>query len=541
MDSTPAKLRIILTGPFRVMSPHGTDVPIRSQKARGLLALLALAPRGLRARVWLQDKLWSDRGRDQAAASLRQALSQIRVELAPYGDVLVATRDMVGLDLAMLELVLDTQTDAEFLEGLDVRDAEFEAWLRAERSVRTPHAPGNAGPFRQPPAMRQPGHVAQVYLVSEAAPAATERLTEDIFLDCLACSLRETLAPVIYRRAPGADVPDAVTVTAQVILSGPDLCALRVSIEQGTGRRVIWTGMRHVPRAGNMPTDHDAVLALVHETTDALADGLLLQKLRTQEPLDAAMMGRFALRKIFMMQPDAMVQADALLARAFDMDPHPNMLAWRIQLRVIQWMERHPTVASLEEIEQLIAQALLLDPNNSMVLAASANARMLVTDDAAGAAQLAQSSLMMNPANPFAWDCMSIGLLVLDRLEEAHQHQRRANVIAARAPIRHFWDMGACLTSVVTGRYDEALRLAQSAAALVPTFRPPLRYLTALHAQMGDHDRALVAARRLVQLEPDFTLDKLHRDPSYPVYSLRKSGLLHSDVMRDLATTPLSP
>lgn len=540
MDGTPAKLRLILSGPFRVVAPHGVDLPIRSQKSRGLLALLALAPRGLRARVWLQDKLWSDRGRDQAAASLRQALSQIRVELAPYGEVLVATRDMVGLDLAAIEMVLDTKTDAEFLEGLDVRDAAFEEWLRAERSARTPHAAGNAGPFRQPSVLRQPGHVAQVYLVSEAAIVATERLTEDIFLDCLACSLRETLAPVIYRRSPGADAPDAVTVTAQVILSGSDQCTLRVSIEQGTGRRVIWTGMRHVPRAGNMPTDHDAVLALVHETTDALADGLLLQRLRTQEPLDAALMGRFALRKIFMMQPDAMVQADGLLARAFDMDPHPNMLAWRIQLRVIQWMERHPTLASVAEIEALIAQALLLDPNNSMVLAASSNARMLVTDDPAAAAQLAQSSLMMNPANPFAWDCMSIGLMSQGRLEEAHQHQKRANLIAARAPIRHFWDMGACLTSVVTGRYDEALRLAQSASALVPTFRPPLRYLTVLHAQMGDHDRAMMSAKRLMQLEPDFTLDKLHRDPNYPVYSLRKSGLLQTDLMRDLATTALS-
>ena len=77
-----------------------------------------------------------------------------------------------------------------------------------------------------------------------------------------------------YERSPSAiivvldkakkrtDVPDAVTVTAQVILSGPDLCTLRISIEQGTGRRVIWTGTYlHQPPASLPNGQRGAVLA----------------------------------------------------------------------------------------------------------------------------------------------------------------------------------------------------------------------------------------------------------------------------------------
>src|SRR5690242_9648072 len=63
---------------------HDTDGAIRTpkaQKARALVALLALAPRGARSRVWLRDKLWSESGEEQSSASLRQALTDVRRSL----------------------------------------------------------------------------------------------------------------------------------------------------------------------------------------------------------------------------------------------------------------------------------------------------------------------------------------------------------------------------------------------------------------------------------------------------------------------------
>lgn len=65
-----------LFGPFHAETPDGSDLTPKSAKACALLAILARQPRMEHARTWLQDRLWSDRGRDQAAASLRQALSQ---------------------------------------------------------------------------------------------------------------------------------------------------------------------------------------------------------------------------------------------------------------------------------------------------------------------------------------------------------------------------------------------------------------------------------------------------------------------------------
>lgn len=71
-ETGPApRVRIHLTGPFRVEGADGTDRTPKSSKGCGLLALLACHPQTRRSRSWLQSKLWSDRAPEQAAASLR--------------------------------------------------------------------------------------------------------------------------------------------------------------------------------------------------------------------------------------------------------------------------------------------------------------------------------------------------------------------------------------------------------------------------------------------------------------------------------------
>ena len=129
---------MFLFGPFTVQGPDGADLTPKSLKSRAILAMLAVAPRGSRSRVWLRDKLWSDRGEDQASASLRQALLDIRSALGDRAAVvLTADKHTVSLDLAAIRVdaleaaqgsVAVGQTE-NFLEGIDVRDPEFEDWL----------------------------------------------------------------------------------------------------------------------------------------------------------------------------------------------------------------------------------------------------------------------------------------------------------------------------------------------------------------------------------------------------------------------------
>jgi DNA-binding SARP family transcriptional activator/TolB-like protein len=137
--------RLHLFGPLRFVAADGTDVTPRGQKARGLLALLALARDGRLARVGAASRLWS--GSHDAKANLRQCLRELKVSLdaaatglldSDDGD-LVLDRSGLAIDTLALERLdetafpLDRVDDDCLLRDIAVTDPLFEEWLGPER------------------------------------------------------------------------------------------------------------------------------------------------------------------------------------------------------------------------------------------------------------------------------------------------------------------------------------------------------------------------------------------------------------------------
>src|SRR3954464_8077524 len=138
-------LGIHVIGAFRVLARNGEDLTPPGRKARALLAILALTPTRRRSRPALQDKLWSDRGPEQGAASLRQTLTEIRKAFGErYRDCLVSdlhgiglaegrvTVDLDNVDLSALARMVEPP---QLLEDIDIADEEFEDWLRNQRAA----------------------------------------------------------------------------------------------------------------------------------------------------------------------------------------------------------------------------------------------------------------------------------------------------------------------------------------------------------------------------------------------------------------------
>ncbi len=112
-----------------------------------MVAMLAMAPNGVRTRGWLHSRLWGSRATAQAQSSLRRELTNLAVLLADHDGAALLRRGLQRIELDLDQIELDVlqlavtgsrtnqRTQSEFLEGLDLPDCEeFEDWLREQRS-----------------------------------------------------------------------------------------------------------------------------------------------------------------------------------------------------------------------------------------------------------------------------------------------------------------------------------------------------------------------------------------------------------------------
>jgi DNA-binding SARP family transcriptional activator/TolB-like protein len=102
-----------LFGTFSLEDARGAPVRIRSRRARALLAHLIVVGAAGASRERLSGLLWSDRAEEQARASLRQCLLELRRELTEAGvDALDVGREQVVRRREGLEADLDQLEDA---------------------------------------------------------------------------------------------------------------------------------------------------------------------------------------------------------------------------------------------------------------------------------------------------------------------------------------------------------------------------------------------------------------------------------------------
>ncbi len=527
------QLHIHLQGGVALRDAKGSPLaPLRSRKVQGLLALLATGPGMRRRRVDLQALLWSDRSPEQRSASLRQALSELRHALGPFGPVLGTSRSEAWLDAGRVVMAPPDPADPrEFLDELAIPDPAFDAWLRIERGRRRTALPG-APPRMLPglgaggaPPLRRPA----LFFLRETPADPGAAMISQIFADALARTISEhftvDIGETTPRRVASQGAGDLIFATEAVLQ--PGLAAFRVALSAGPRRRV-WAGHRVAPGGPDVAIlENDGIQRLVNEAVEAYADAVLLDRHEGRDRLNAAVLARTALRQVFTMRPDLYDGADDLLERAHFLDPRGIHLAWRVLLRVVRLVERHggDVEATAAEAVALSRRALELEPLNSLVLAVASNVASLVERNAPAALELAQRAARRNPSNPLAWDALSTSALHAGKLEEAYVFAVKAQRLAGDTPFKHWYDMGRALMATVTNRLDEALGLA-GAASVVPHFKPPLRYIAALHAHAGQAEEARLAVARLAALEADFSADRLLEDPDYPVAALRRSQIL---------------
>jgi len=548
-----AKLTLFTVGPFRVIGANGQDLTPKGRKACGLLALLALAPNHRRPRAWLQDKLWSDRGPEQGAGSLRQALYEIRHAFGRMSDCLIADRTMVALDdryvaidhrhVAIGEASRRTRTVAptpadeiELFEGLDIADPEFEDWLRDERQRFAPEERGGAGRdqrHHEPVAGGSPKMQRLQLALKPVVQAASvqDQIIAYSLTDLVAKTMSELgTIDVLDFRSDGAHSQPLVSEHALALQAGvaadPAGTTWRMILADAAEKRVLWaTGSRQ--EGGNLDMGDPGLLREMNQIVDAALSGFLTRPDAGAEQRIATLLCQRGIQQLFKLGRDNMAVADRLFARAFEMEQRGIYLAWRAYLRTYLLAERLTDDRQLASDEALafMHQALEMEPRNSFVASFSAHVHSIARRSYVAAYELAQRSIQLNRANPMGWACLGIAECHLGKATVGFEHTLFARELAGTTPLRFQVDGLACIAGSMAGDVDGSIWLGEACHALAPTFKPPLRFLSALYLLRGEEQQSEEMIRRLRVLEPEFSYEML-REVSYPAASLRRSKLL---------------
>ncbi|MFZ5961966.1 transcriptional regulator [Thalassococcus sp. BH17M4-6] len=526
MSSAKTTIRIEVIGPLNVTGPDGADLTPTGGKNQALLAILALSPKMARPRRWLEDKLWSTFGPEQASANLRQALSKLRRALGDCGDILSSDRSGIALDphrvlVDVLGSELELDESRELLEGLDVRDPEFDDWLRDERSrLKT----------RRDIARPSDSDGVILRCRTQTHGQDVQRMIGDV----LANQIGENIAEQVraWRKSDLASSEAAEAVADMDVscdlMEAEGEPTVFIKVSHAPSGRVLFSKLLKLDKPEEILTSSNTVATVVFEAADRVLGKLPLVIENARPEARATALSRLALYRMFSFEAPSLLEADGLLKQAFDADGNGVYLAWRGLVRTIQLIELtndDPKVI-YEEIGEFGQRALELSAENPLTQSLVGHARVMALGDSAGAFDLAEQAVARNPCNAFSWQALSAAKMLADDPEAAFKYSEKARAIAHFSPFRQWWDLYHCVVSVACNKPQTAIEAGEAAARAAPSFRPAHRHLLALYTVDGQHDKAMATAQKLMKIEPGFTLDRFVNDETYPVRTLRNKGLL---------------
>lgn len=518
-------VKIEIFGPFQVMGPNNVDLTPRSAKACGLLAMLALANGRMRGRRWLEEHLWSTRDVEQAKGSCRQVLSEIRKTLGEFGHVVNADRRSIWLD-ECVEIAIDTSR-GEFLENIAIKDDAFRGWRDKEAAVREHRGRPSIGLLSN-----DIGRVTTALNIT-CGSSHQQGSKHAIIGEAIAGRIADGITQQIrawklsghHLQVPRTSHMDVEVISDVIEDSGVSLVITKV-VHAETGQVIHSASCKYAGPSTSL-IDSVELAQSTFDTVEAVVGQLPIALGTENAASKSAALGRLALHRMFTYDSSALTEADNMLSMAYEVDENSLFLAWRGLLKMIQSIElTHGNMVELRETAtELTQRALDTTPDNTMVHSLVALTRLVLFGDAGSLSLAAERAVKVNPNDPFSLQALSAAKLLAGDTEESYRLSHHSRKIVSHSKFQHWWDVHHCTVCAAAGHIDEAILVGEAASKNAPS-RPIHRHLLALYASKDQLDKANDMKWKLRQLEPDFSLDKMVRDPDYPVRTLRKTGLL---------------
>ena len=204
-------------------------------------------------------------------------------------------------------------------------------------------------------------------------------------------------------------------------------------------------------------------------------------------------------------------EARRLLERATEADPgYAPALAFGAWCRAFAsfcgWSEdpREDVADGLH----LAQAAIRADPDDAMALRAAGFATAMLMRDYDGGLALIDKSLALDPNSAFGWCVRGWVNAFAVEIGSATKDMERAIRLSPFDSWSFFFSYGMAYVLMAVDRYDEALTWERQVIQTVPDWVAGYRLSAACLAYLDRTDEARDAARRIMELDPNFTLSR---------------------------------
>jgi DNA-binding SARP family transcriptional activator/TolB-like protein len=240
------------------------------------------------------------------------------------------------------------------------------------------------------------------------------------------------------------------------------------------------------------------------------------------------------------MEHDSFVQAGQHLTDAIALEPdyaapYAWYAYWHIFLVGQDWAD-HPK-AMMEKAGELAERAIVLDPFDARGLSISGHVRAFLHRRLREAMVLHERALSLNPNLAMAWALSSMTHAYSGDPEEAERRLKRYKKLSPLDPHAFIFDGFFGVIHLMKRDYESAVEVGRNISQLNPSFSATYKpYLSALGHLRRDQEAATIR-RRLLSLEPDFTVERFmetnpierESDKMHYAEGLRLAGIRERD------------
>ena len=519
-------LQINLFGACIVRSSAQPGYEINGSKHRALFALLATAPFGRRTRSYLQNLLWGTSCHDGGRQSLRTALSVIKGVMATEFDALLKVNNTeLCLDLTRVDFIGQPGA-AEFLEGIDIRDDEFNDWLLGVRQAPEQFfalltgAPLATAPAIMPAIAVLPfrliqGDATHAVLGDWLAEEVCRSLSRSHLLSVIShLSAREVTSARVeltkVRRALGVDY----CVTGSLRIAG-DRVILDADCLDAASGRILWTRQFSGLVGDFLAADSQPVADIVRAIGQTIAaDALAHAQGRSLSALADHQLLIAGIGMMHQLKLSSFARSRDLIEEVIRRAPRvPEAHAWLAEWYVMSIFNGWSTNQLKDTGIALdcTARALDIDPDNTFALTidGAVNNNLLMRMDTAR--ERFDAALDRNPNESMAWLLSGVLSAYRDDGQDAVMRTEKAMRLSPLDPFGYFFDSLAATAYLAVEDWRRALDLADRSMARNDRHLSTLRVrICALH-HLGQAEDARAAATDLLRRQPGFTLSAYRR------------------------------